>query len=259
MVKYQINLSMQNTVNSDENHKGGPDLPRVERQRLHDAVVEHLQNLIIEGVLQPGTKLNEREVCERLGISRTPLREAMKVLASEGLIEIIPNRGAFVSKMNDTEILEAFEMMSGLEALSGELAAERISPAEIADIKELHQAMIVCRAKNDLPGYYSRNQTIHNKINEAARNTVLRQVYLSMNRRLLALRFKSNFQEAKWDRAIHEHEEMIQALEARDGKRLAATLRQHLLDKRDSVMADLQSSEGRAKKANGKAEGMKPS
>lgn len=229
---------MQNTL-IDNEKKNGPDLPRVERQRLHDAVVEHLQTLIIEGVLAPGVKLNEREVCERLGISRTPLREAMKVLASEGLIEIAPNRGAFVSKMSDTEIWETFEMMSGLEALSGELAAERISPAEIAEIKALHEAMIVCRTQNDLPGYYSRNQAIHNKINAAARNTMLRQIYLSVNRRLQALRFKSNFKEVKWDRAIGEHEEMIKALEARDGNRLAAILRQHLLDKRDSVMADL--------------------
>jgi DNA-binding GntR family transcriptional regulator len=239
---------MQNTLEVDDQMNAAPNLPRVERQRLHDAVVEHLQNLIIEGVLAPGVKLNEREVCERLGISRTPLREAMKVLASEGLIEIAPNRGAFVSKMNDTEIWETFEMMSGLEALSGELAAERISPAEIADIKALHQAMLVCRAQNDLPGYYSRNQTIHNKINAAARNSVLRQLYLSINRRLQALRFKSNFQEGKWDRAIHEHDEMIQALEARDGKRLSAILRQHLLDKRDSVMAYLREAANAAQK-----------
>ncbi len=233
---------MQNTFNINEQPNNATDLPRMERQRLHDVVVEHLQNLIIEGVLAPGTKLNEREVCERLGISRTPLREAMKVLASEGLIEIAPNRGAFVSKMSDTEIWEAFEVMSGLEALSGELAAERISPAEIAEIKVLHEAMIVCRAQNDLPGYYSRNQTIHNHINAAARNTMLRQIYLSLNRRLLALRFKSNFKEEKWDRAIVEHEDMIKALETRDGKRLAGILRQHLLDKRDSVMADLRDS-----------------
>ncbi|MDB5761347.1 MAG: putative GntR-family transcriptional regulator [Herminiimonas sp.] len=240
---------MQNTFSNIEKSDIGSDLPKVERQRLHDTVVEHLQNLIIEGVLAPGTKLNEREVCERLGISRTPLREAMKVLALEGLIDIIPNRGAFVSKMNDTEIWETFETMSGLEALSGELAAQRISPAEIADIKALHYAMLACKAQNDLSGYYSRNQAIHNKINEAARNSVLRQIYLSVNRRLLALRFKSNFQEAKWARAMHEHEEMIQALEARDGKRLAAILRQHLLDKRDSVMADLRDAGVRA--ANG--------
>lgn len=161
---------MQNTFESVDKADIQPELPKVERQRLHDLVVEHLQNLIVEGALEPGSKFNERELCERLGISRTPLREAMKVLGSEGLIEIVPNRGAFVTKMAETEIRETFEVMSGLEALSGELAAERISPTEIADIKTLHAAMLICRAQNDLPGYYSRNQAIHNKINEAARN-----------------------------------------------------------------------------------------
>ncbi|HZV66192.1 MAG TPA: GntR family transcriptional regulator [Telluria sp.] len=238
---------MENRVeNGGPLETAAPVFPRLERQRLHDTVIEHLQKLIIEGVLEPGSKLNEREVCERLGISRTPLREAMKVLASEGLIEIVPNRGAFVSKMDETEIWETFEMMSGLEALSGELAAERITPEEIADIKALHYAMLVCRTQNDLSGYYSRNQAIHNKINEAAGNSVLRQIYLSVNRRLLALRFKSNFRESKWDRAVKEHGEMIEALEAHDGKRLAAILRQHLLDKRDSVLATLRESSAAA-------------
>lgn len=213
-----------------------PAVPRLERQHLHDTVVEHLRNLIVEAVLPPGTKLNERELCETMGISRTPLREALKVLAVEGLIEISPNRGASVYKMTETEIWETFEFMSGLEALAGELACERITAVEVAEIKALHYAMLACKAQGDLPGYYSRNQTIHNKINEAARNSVLHETYLSMNRRLQALRFKSNFKPEKWDSAAHDHDEMIMALEARDGKRLAAVLRQHLLDKRDAVM-----------------------
>jgi DNA-binding GntR family transcriptional regulator len=229
---------MQNTE-IDGATSGFLGVTKVERMRLHDTVVTHLRNLIVEGALAPGMKLNERELCETLGISRTPLREAMKVLAAEGLIEISPNRGAFVSRMSNTEIWESFEVMSGLEAMSGELAVLRITPVEIADIKALHYAMIACRAQNDLPGYYSRNQTIHNKINEAARNSVLRQTYLSINRRLLALRFKSNFQAGKWDSAIQDHEEMIDALESRDGPRLAAILRKHLLEKRDAIMKDL--------------------
>lgn len=214
----------------------GLALPKLARQHLHDTVVEHLRHLIVEAVFPPGTKLNERTLCETMGISRTPLREALKALAVEGLIEISPNRGASVYKMSPVEIRETFEVMSGLEALAGELACERISEGEIAEIKALHYAMLTCKAQNDLPGYYSRNQAIHDKINEAARNSVLRQTYLSINRRLQALRFKSNFKSGKWDRAAHDHEEMIEALEARDGKRLAAILRQHLLDKRDAVM-----------------------
>ncbi|WP_206956580.1 GntR family transcriptional regulator [Trinickia acidisoli] len=215
---------------------GAPLLPPLERQRLHDTVVEHLRRFIVEGVLEPGTRLNEREMCETLGISRTPLREALKVLASEGLVVLLPNRGASVYRMSESEIRETFELMSGLEAFSGELACERMTAAELADIKALHYAMLACRLQNDLPGYYSRNQEIHDRINEAARNSVLRNTYQSINRRIMAMRFRSNQHVEKWDRAVHDHEEIIKALEARDGKALAGILRRHLLEKRDAVL-----------------------
>jgi DNA-binding GntR family transcriptional regulator len=211
-------------------------LPKLERQRLHDTVVEHLRGFITEGVLTAGQKLNERELCEILGISRTPLREALKVLAVEGLIELSPNRGASVARMSELELREAFELMSGLEAFAGELACERITAEELREIKALHHAMVVSKSQNDLVGYYQRNRAIHDLINLAARNSALRQTYLSLNRRLHALRFRSNQQVPKWERAVHDHEEMIEALEARDGKRLSAILRHHLLDKRDAIL-----------------------
>jgi DNA-binding GntR family transcriptional regulator len=211
-------------------------VPRLERLRLHDTVVQHLRDLIVEGALAPGIKLNERELCETLGISRTPLREALKVLEAEGLIELSPNRGASVSTMSDREIWETFELMSGLEALSGELACARITAAELDEIKALHYTMLAAKARHDLPGYYSRNQAIHDKINEAACNSVLRATYVGLNRRLKALRFKSNFHPEKWDRAARDHEDMIAALERRDGAGLAKILRQHLLEKRDAVL-----------------------
>lgn len=211
-------------------------LPKVERLRLHDTVVGRLRDCIVEGVLAPGVKLNERELCDTLGISRTPLREAFKVLAAEGLIDIAPNRGASVARMSEEEIRETFELMSGLEAFSGQVACERITAEELAEIKALHYTMLACHARGDLPGYYRRNQEIHDRINAAARNNALRQVYVSVNRRLQSLRFRSNFESAKWDRAIREHGEMVEALEARDGARMAAVMRQHLLEKRDAVL-----------------------
>ncbi len=211
-------------------------LSKVARLRLHEAVVERLRNSIIEGGLAPGAKLNERELCETLAISRTPLREALKVLAAEGLVDIIPNRGASVAEMSTAEIREMFELMSGLEAFSGELACARIRADELAELKALHYAMLACHARQDLPGYYAKNSQIHDRINLAARNNALRQTYLAVNRRLQALRFRSNYQPAKWEKAIREHSEMIEALEARDGRRLSEILRQHLLEKRDAVL-----------------------
>jgi DNA-binding GntR family transcriptional regulator len=214
-----------------------PPVPRLARQRLHDTVVDHLRKLIVESVFAPGAKLNERELCETMGISRTPLREALKVLAVDGLIELSPNRGASVYKMSREEIWETFEFVGGLEAMAGELACERITPEEVTAIKALHHAMLECKAQNDLPGYYSNNQAIHNRITEAARNSVLLETYLSMNRRLQALRLRSNVVPTKWDQAVDEHWQMIDALDARDGKRLGSILKQHLLDKRASVLA----------------------
>ncbi len=219
-------------------------LPKVARLRLHDTVVEHLRNFIVEGVLPPGTKLNERELCDTLGISRTPLREALKVLAAEGLVDIMPNRGASVFRMSEAEIREMFELMSGLEAFSGLLACERITPAELSELKALHYTMLACHAQNDLPGYYAKNREIHDRINLAARNTALRQIYVSTNRRLQALRFRSNLQQSKWDKAVQEHSDMIKALEARDGEGLAAILRGHLLKKRDAVLRMLADEDG---------------
>jgi DNA-binding GntR family transcriptional regulator len=215
-----------------------PALPKVERQRLHDTVVDHLRDFIVEGLLAPGVKLNERKLCEMLGISRTPLREALKVLAAEGLIDISPNRGASVAQLTDAEIRDMFELMSGLEAFTGELACQRITPPELAEIKALHAAMLTCREQNDLSGYYARNHAIHDRINAAARNAALRQTYVTLNRRLQALRFRSNFQTEKWDNAIREHEAMIGALESRDGRLLSSILRAHLLAKRDAVLAE---------------------
>jgi len=227
---------MQNADIPDAQLK--PALPKVERQRLHDTVVDHLRNFIVEGLLAPGVKLNERKLCETLGISRTPLREALKVLAAEGLIDISPNRGASVAQLSDAEIRDMFELMSGLEAFAGELACERISATELADIKALHAAMLTCREQNDLSGYYARNHAIHDRINAAARNAALRQTYATLNRRLQALRFRSNFQTEKWDSAIRDHEAMIRALETRDGRQLSTILRSHLLSKRDAVLAE---------------------
>ncbi|WP_420998221.1 GntR family transcriptional regulator [Cupriavidus sp. 30B13] len=213
-----------------------PPPRKVTHAILHDTVVAHLRRCIVEGALAPGQKLNERELCEVIGVSRTPLREAMKVLSAEGLVELSQNRGASVATMSADEIDDAFELLGGLEAFAGELACQRITDAEVAEIRALHAGMLACRMRNDLAGYYGRNQEIHDRINAAARNGELSQAYAAVNRRLQALRFRSNHQTPKWDSAIHDHNEMLRALEARDGARLAQLLRDHLRSKRDAVL-----------------------
>src|SRR5271156_4640222 len=107
------------------------------RRTLHDEVAIRLREMLVEGRIAPGAKLNERELCALLRISRTPLREAIKLIAAEGLVDLLPNRGAVAVKLSESDIVHAFEVLAGLEGMSGEFAAQRITNAELAEIQAL--------------------------------------------------------------------------------------------------------------------------
>ena len=224
-----------------------PTTPRpavIDRQGLASAVTVRLRDMIIEGLLAPGTRLNERVLCEQLMVSRTPLREAFKVLAGEGLIELLPNRGAQVAEMSVADIEQTFEVLGALEALSGQLACERITDAEVTEIRALHYEMQAAHARRDLAAYYKINHEIHDRINASARNAVLTTTYLHLNARIQNLRFRSNFNQDKWDAAVRQHSEMLNALEKRDGATLRTILQEHLQNKRDAVIATLSAAPG---------------
>src|SRR3984893_13869681 len=108
---------------------------------LHADIVNELRDFIVEGHLTPGIRVPERELCEKFKISRTPLREALKVLAAEGLIELLPNRGARVRQFSEADIRDLFEVISGLDFVAGRMACARITDTEIAEIEKLHLEM----------------------------------------------------------------------------------------------------------------------
>jgi DNA-binding GntR family transcriptional regulator len=211
----------------------------IPRAALHEQVAYRLRELLVEGAIAPGAKLNERELALQLNVSRTPLREAIKMLAAEGLVELLPNRGAVAVSLSEQDVRNTFEVMAGLEGMSGELAAQRISEAQLTEIKALHFEMLAAHARRDLSTYYRINAQIHRAINTAANNDVLTTTYSQVNARLQALRFRSNQDEAKWSRAVAEHGQMIDALSKRDGAALKAVLVQHLNHKRDVVIEQL--------------------
>ncbi|MEZ5660855.1 MAG: GntR family transcriptional regulator [Burkholderiaceae bacterium] len=206
------------------------------RQVLHREAAQRLRQLLVEGEIAPGAKLNERELSTRLQVSRTPLREAIRTLAAEGLVELLPNRGAFAVRFSEHDIADTFEVIAGLEAQSAELAAQRITDTELAELRALHFEMLAAYLRRDLSAYYRRNAQIHDAINAAARNPVLRELYRTVNARLQALRFRSNFDERKWARAVEEHETMITMLAARDAEGLRRPMIEHLTHKRDAVL-----------------------
>jgi DNA-binding GntR family transcriptional regulator len=202
-----------------------------------------LRTMLVEGRIHPGAKLNERELCEQLRVSRTPLREAIKLLAAEGLVDLLPNRGATAVKLSEADVLHAFEVLADLEGLSGELAARRITEAELAEVRALHYEMLACFVRSDLSSYYHHNALIHAAINHAARNPVLSKTYREINARVQALRFRTNQDSARWKQAVKEHEQVLQALDAHDAPGLRRVLVAHLQNKRDTVLELMRAGE----------------
>ena len=215
----------------------------ISRRTLHDEVVQGLRTMLVEGRIAPGAKLNERELCALLCVSRTPLREAIKRMAAEGLVDLLPNRGAVAVKLSETDIIHAFEVLAELEGISGELAAQRITAAEIAEIKALHYEMLASFARKDLHEYYRLNAQIHAAINRASKNPVLEKIYRETNARVQSMRFRSNQNEAKWKQAVSEHEQILAALEKRDAAGLRALLVEHLVRKRNAVIELMRAGE----------------
>jgi DNA-binding GntR family transcriptional regulator len=213
------------------------------RRLLHEELVEHIRSLITSGEIPPGEKIPERELCDRFGVSRTPLREALKLLASEGLVTLTPNRGASVSSLTVTELEDAFPVMGALEALSGEIACRRVTDAEIDRIRSLHEKMVGHWKRAELAAYFRLNQQIHEAILDATRNATLKSHYRSLSGRILSARYVANLSPERWQKAVAEHGEILAALEARDGERLAGLLKSHLAGKLETIKERLEAAE----------------
>ena len=215
---------------------------RIEKRPLHEEVIDQLRDRIVEGELAPGARLNERVLCEQLGISRTPLREAIKMLAIEGLVELLPNRGAIVTPLKAANIADTLAVMGALESLAGELACAHAGEAEIAEIRALHFEMLAHHARGELSGYFRFNQLIHLKLIEASGNPVLTNTYRQLNANVRRARYMANLSQERWDAAVREHEEILAALVSRNAVRLKQLLADHLAHKVASVMAALEAN-----------------
>ena len=189
--------------------------------------------------MEPGAKVPERILCERFNVSRTPLREALKTLASEGWLEILPHKGARVTRLSEEDVNQMFPIMGALEALSGELACANLSEEQFAEIRALHYQMVLHYTRRELAPYFQINQLIHEKILAAAANPLLVQMYQTLSGRIRRARYVANMSEDRWAQAIEEHEEMLSALASRDGQSLANVLRRHLSNKCETVKAHL--------------------
>lgn len=201
---------------------------RITRVTLHDAVLNQVRDMIIEGLLTPGSRINEGQLGASLGVSRTPLREAIKTLASEGLVEIIPAKGAIVRRFSEKDIREILEVLKALEQSAARLACARAPDTDIAKIRALHEAMLGFYKARNRMSYFKLNQAIHSAIVQAAGNAMLAQTHETLQARIKRIRFVGHEGPDRWAAAVAEHEEMIVALEARDAARLEEVVGRHL-------------------------------
>jgi DNA-binding GntR family transcriptional regulator len=209
----------------------------ISRRPLHEEATDRLRDLIVQGKLTAGTRLNERLLTAQLGVSRTPLREAFKVLATEGMVELLPNRGAIVAPMDPVRLSETLAVMGSLEALAGELACAHATEAQLNEIRALHFEMLAYHARGDLAGYFKFNQAIHLKIVKYSGNAVLFNTYRHLNGNVRRARYMANLSKERWDAAVREHGEILAALSGRYVKKIRLLLSDHLANKVASLLA----------------------
>ena len=212
------------------------------RAPLHVQVAERLRVLIDSGELAPGARLNEVELCNDMGVSRTPLREAIRSLATEGLVELQPNRGATVSVISREDVTEILPIMSSLEGLGGRLAAVNMEREKILQVRNIHNQMIEHYKNRKVDDYFETNRLIHELITEGSGNQTLVDTINSLSAKVRRARFSAHMTDESWAKAVAEHEEMIDALESRDSERLEAVLVQHIETKRTTIIGALKSA-----------------
>lgn len=200
----------------------------VVRHSLHEDLVERIRDMIIEGVLEPGSRIHEGQLGAALGVSRTPLREALKFLASEGLIDLVPGRGGIVRRLSPQDVRNMLDVLIALESLAGRLACRNATDAQIAELRDVHDRMMALYAGGKRLEYYKLNQAIHTAITALSGNDYLASTHAAIQSRLKRIRFIGNEAPANWAGAAREHAEMMAALEQRDESALVEVLTRHL-------------------------------
>lgn len=199
----------------------------LQRHSLHDQLVAKLREMMLNGELRPGSALPEKMLCESFGVSRTPLREAFKVLASEGLIELRPHRTPRITLIDPGEIAAVFEVMVALERLVGLRAASLATPDEIAAIDAMHGELVTLHRDGSRAAYFRMNQQIHAEIARLTGNPVLQATWTALTAKILRARSLANFDARRWDESINEHENFMALLRAGEVENFADALSEH--------------------------------
>jgi len=208
---------------------------RLVRNSLHQEVAETLREQIFAGQLAPGCFLDEVALCERLEISRTPLREALKVLTAEGLLRHEPRRGCFVNEVTEQDLDEIFPVIALLEGRCAFEAARNASDTDIAALDALHERLQQHAQAKRINDYYATNYAIHEAIITLANNRWLAQAIADLRKILKLARQQQLHAPGRLAQSLSEHLAVYAALRARDCEGADAAMRTHLTRQREAL------------------------
>ena len=206
-------------------------IPTISRKRLGDQIADVLRKQILLGELVPGRNIPERETAEALGVSRTPLREALLILEGEGLVLTAPAKSPVVANPSVEDITQLLLVQSALEGLAGECACEKITDDELARIQTIHEEMLAKADQAEALDFFSTDMAFHEAIVAATKNRPLIKTHTQYNSRLWRARFMSSRRRVK-KRSVtmQEHSNIIEGLRLRDKEQTSVALEQHLRD-----------------------------
>lgn len=208
---------------------------RLVHNSLHDEVAAQLRDRIFAGELLPGTFLDEARLAEQLQISRTPLREALKVLCAEGLVRHEPRRGSFVNQVTEHDLDEIFPVLALLEGRCAREAALNATDADLRQLEVLHDKLARHAKARRINDYYAVNFAIHEEIITLADNRWLAMVISDLRKIVKLSRLQQLHAPGRLDQSLSEHLAVFAALKARDPEGAEAAMRTHLTRQREAL------------------------
>ncbi len=197
---------------------------------LSERIRRSLADDIAAGSLRPGTPLDEQQLAQRFGTSRTPAREALRQLAMDGLVEVRPRRGAVVAEMSIERLTDMFEMSAEMEALCVRLASNRMRPLERARLARLHESSATLVEAGDIAGYATFNLAFHEAIYSATHNSYIAEQALALRNRMAGFRRAQLFEPQRVRRSFEEHRDILEAMMRGEGDEAARRMRAHLMN-----------------------------
>ena len=210
-------------------------------QSLTSRVQSEIENMIMSGELRGGDRVNEITLSERFGTSRGPIREACRALTQDGLLIAVPNRGVFVRELDLREALEVYDIRSALDELTGRLIAERISDAQVEELRTLVGEMDRAAADKDLERYYPANLAFHNSLLAFASNRRLDRLYRGLVKELHLFRRKGLLQRGSMRISNEEHRQILEAIAERDPIAAGVSMKSHVLAAKQRLLAAVES------------------